>query len=410
MDVLKLVLLIIQVICGIPMLWSVCVVLISCFKKKRISPKAEKKHKFAVVICAHNEERTIGLLLNSIGMTDYPKELVHIFVLAHNCSDNTAEVVRRFGNATVIEVNDDSIGSKGALLNAKLSGIIDEHFGEIDAVTFFDADNVADPGFFDAVNDAVAAGESIIMGNRLAGGALDSLAERLMALYWIIYDNLISVSRYNIGLSPCITGTGFTIAKDFLIKNPWSTKTITEDVEYSVDSLLKGMPVSYCKTASFFDEQPDNFKALTIQLHRWCTGSYEILGLYFSGMFKKMWTDVRVFDLLLCLLLGPAAVIATFVFVVLLIISVIQMDIPVLAATLAATLGGYIFISLIALVHVIRIKDQGDRSKIYPMIPLIPLFFIYYTFCSFAAWVHPQKKWVPIAHKGFGKKKTGEEG
>ncbi len=401
MDYIKPIMITIQMLCGIPLLWGGIVVVLSIFTKNKKLKKSDKKHKFGVVICAHNEERTIGLLLNSIGMADYPGDRYHIFVLAHNCEDNTADIVRRFDSTTLIEVNDKEIRSKGALLVKKLPELLDEYCDDIDAITFFDADNVVDKGYFEAMNDHIAAGEKIIMGDRQAGGSLHSAAEKFMCVYWIVYDAIISVSRYKVGLSPMITGTGFTIEKNFLKETPWDTKSITEDVEYSVIALQNGQKVTVCTNASFYDEQPDNFRALTTQLHRWCTGNYEILSIYMGKLLGTMFTDVKKFDMTLNLFLGPLSVIGLFMFVAVFILALVSFDTTVLMVMGVSMVISYIAVVLITAFLILRIKRQEDKKKLLPVALATPVFLIYYTLCSFAAWVHPQRKWVPIRHKGI---------
>ena len=70
-----------------------------CRKAKTFSV-TEKKHRYAIVICARNEEKVIGNLLDSIAGQDYPKDKLHVFVIADNCTDETAAIARAKG-ATV---------------------------------------------------------------------------------------------------------------------------------------------------------------------------------------------------------------------------------------------------------------------------------------------------------------------
>ena len=58
---------------------------------------AKKQHRFAVVVSARNESSVIGNLIKSIKSQNYPTELVDVFVIADNCTDNTAEVARNAG-------------------------------------------------------------------------------------------------------------------------------------------------------------------------------------------------------------------------------------------------------------------------------------------------------------------------
>ena len=53
-----------------------------------------KNHKFMAILPAHNEENVIGNLIESLKNQDYPKELLDIYVIAHNCTDNTAKIAK----------------------------------------------------------------------------------------------------------------------------------------------------------------------------------------------------------------------------------------------------------------------------------------------------------------------------
>ena len=58
---------------------------------------AKKNHRYAVVVSARNESAVIGDLIHSIKVQNYPTELIDVFVIADNCTDNTADVAREAG-------------------------------------------------------------------------------------------------------------------------------------------------------------------------------------------------------------------------------------------------------------------------------------------------------------------------
>lgn len=65
-----------------------------------IKPKPHKRaklHRFAVLISARNEQAVIGNLIDSINRQTYPGELVTVFVVADNCTDDTARIAREHG-------------------------------------------------------------------------------------------------------------------------------------------------------------------------------------------------------------------------------------------------------------------------------------------------------------------------
>ena len=55
---------------------------------------AKKNHRYAVLIAARNENAVIGDLIHSIRVQNYPQELIDIFVIADNCTDNTAAIAQ----------------------------------------------------------------------------------------------------------------------------------------------------------------------------------------------------------------------------------------------------------------------------------------------------------------------------
>ena len=73
---------------------------------------AKNNHKYAILIAARNEKNVIGNLLDSIKKQDYPMDLVTTFVVADNCTDNTADIARKAG-AIVYERFDETKKTKG---------------------------------------------------------------------------------------------------------------------------------------------------------------------------------------------------------------------------------------------------------------------------------------------------------
>ena len=68
------------------------------------------------IIPAHNEEIVVGNLIASLQKQNYPKDLYDIYVIADNCTDNTAEVARKAG-AIVYERFDEEHKTKGYALD-----------------------------------------------------------------------------------------------------------------------------------------------------------------------------------------------------------------------------------------------------------------------------------------------------
>ena len=67
--------------------------IISIFVKNKKFKETKNFHKYAVIICARNEEKVIGNLIDSIKSQDYPTDLVKTFVFADNCTDENGNII-----------------------------------------------------------------------------------------------------------------------------------------------------------------------------------------------------------------------------------------------------------------------------------------------------------------------------
>jgi len=130
--------------------WSTVIVLIGLLCRARIHPKAKKNLRFAILICARNEERVIRLPVRSVLMSRYPANCREVIVLADNCADATVERARNAG-ATVWEKTTPSSG-KGDVLAWGIEKV--RAMGGFDAIAVFDADNIVDPHFISAMDAA----------------------------------------------------------------------------------------------------------------------------------------------------------------------------------------------------------------------------------------------------------------
>lgn len=104
---------------------------------------SEKEPSLCGYRCRRNENAVIGDLIHSIRVQNYPQELIDIFVVADNCTDNTAAVAQEAGAIVFPRFNKEHIG-KGYALDYGFS-CIRQHYSEneYEAYFVFDADNVS---------------------------------------------------------------------------------------------------------------------------------------------------------------------------------------------------------------------------------------------------------------------------
>ena len=260
-------------------------------------PQRTDIHRFAVLICARNESGVITKLLDSLQKQNYPPDAYDVFVTADNCTDNTAELARQSG-ATVFERFDSERRGKGYALNWTFARFLRQYQGRYDACVIFDADNIADKNFLEAMNRQLNAGQRIAAGFRMGKNPSSSWVAGCSSLFWLTQTRLCFVPRARFHL-PCFSvgGTGFMFDLSVLGGRGWQTRSICEDIEFTLNSIADGYFVSFAPDAVFYDEQPLTFWQSLRQRYRWSLGSIQILSISMPRLFQALiHRKARVFD------------------------------------------------------------------------------------------------------------------
>lgn len=259
-------------------LYQVLVSLCSLVKLKEKPLKVKKDHRFMAIIPAHNEEAVVANLIESLKQQTYNKELYDIYVIADNCTDNTAKVAREAG-AIVCERFDETKKTKGYALNWFLQQKIKED-APYDAFFVFDADNIVDKNFIVNMNKKLCQGEDVVQGYRDIKNPSDNWITAGYAIFYWQMHRFYHLARYNLGLSPLLNGTGFMVKFDVVKPQGWDTVTLTEDIEFSLKRIIKGKKLGWATDAIVYDEQPTGFKQSWSQRSRWTVGHMQCIKTY----------------------------------------------------------------------------------------------------------------------------------
>ena len=269
-------------------LYQLIISLCSFVKIKDKPVVEEKNNKFMAIVPAHNEENVIGNLVESLKNQTYPSDLVDICVIADNCTDKTAEIAKKLG-AIVLERTepDKKKQTKGAALQWFLAQKIKEN-ADYDAFCIFDADNIVDKNFFTAMNKKLCQGEEVVQGYRDIKNPADSWVSAGYAIFYWTMHRFYHLARYNLGLSALLNGTGFMVKFDVIKPTGWNTKTLTEDIEFSLKTIIKGKKVGWAVDAIVYDEQPVGFKQSWSQRSRWTIGHMQCLHEYTGSLAEAL--------------------------------------------------------------------------------------------------------------------------
>ena len=272
-NIINLVFLIIGVAFSIYLFHFIFFAISGTFHKKHY-PKVEEKCRYGIIISAKDEENVIARVINSIRSADYPQDKLDIYVIAHNCSDRTGEIAKSLGAFVIVDNNKEE-NTLGQAYKYAFSHI--DNISSCDGFIFFNADNTVAKDYFDKLNDAFVYynKKDAISSFRSSSNANDGVLPSLYGYYFGTSCMLTFSGRNNLNVSGRVTGCGFVIPSEQL-ENGWEFTSITEDIEYSANAVLKGKKIRFCYDATFYDEQPKNFKTMWNQRLRWSKGQHII--------------------------------------------------------------------------------------------------------------------------------------
>ena len=357
-----------------------------------------KNHRFMAIIPAHNEEAVVANLVESLKEQNYPKDLYDIYVIADNCTDDTARIAKEAG-ATVLKRFDESHKTKGYALNWFLKQKIEED-ADYDAFCVFDADNIVDKNFLKEMNKKLCQGEEIVQGYRDIKNATDSWITAGYAIFYWMMNKFYHLARYNLGLSPLINGTGFMVKFDIVKPNGWQTVTLTEDIEFSLINISKGRKLGWATEAVVYDEQPVHFAQSWSQRERWSVGHLQCMKHYTKDLAEgvKKHKTLMNFDGLLYMFGIPMMILT---FILLGINTLLYFGNEMTFSELIWNYVRYLiatFILPIGTATVVMLLDKRNiKSMIFGLI-CYPLFLGSWILINIKCLIKPNTSWEKIEH------------
>ena len=267
------------IISGFAVLWLTFGVLSLGFRPTVTDPNSIEIHSpsISILVPARDEEAVVPDLVRDLLAQDYPH--IEVIVVAHNCSDRTAEVVREITDPRlkVLELRTAEAG-KALALNFGVAN------SKGDIVAQFDADNrVLDRQL---VRRAVAyfltePATEVIQCRIETKNEGTNLLTQLQAVEYRIFSHLFWGGRNAINLPCPIGGTGVFVRTTTLERIGGWENELVEDYDLYCKLVLAGARVEYKPDLVTWDEKPASWKTLMRQRSRWQRGHMEV--------FAKRW-------------------------------------------------------------------------------------------------------------------------
>lgn len=377
------------------------------FTRKQKPHKEAIPHRFAVLICARNERAVIADLIQSIHAQTYDRSLVTIFVMADNCTDDTADIAEQNGAVVYTRQNKQLVG-KGYALEQLLINIERDFPKQYDGFFVFDADNILDPHFIEEMNRSFSDGYEVLTSYRNSKNYGDNWISAGYALWFIRESRYLNHSRMLTGSSCAVSGTGFLFSRAVIESTGgWKFHLLTEDIEFSIYNVLQGRKIGFCADAVLYDEQPVTFRQSWRQRLRWAKGFLQVFWKYGLGLVRGATRgNFSCYDMSMTImpafLLNVGLIVAYLIGGIVALISDISFF-PALIYLLRTLLGLYLTLFFIGLFTTItewkNIHTTAARKILYAF--TFPLFMLTYIPISVVA-LFTKVQWKPIEHHRSG--------
>lgn len=345
------------------------------FRAKLITDFGKKNNTtFAIIIPAHNEEKMIAKTIYSLNGIIYPQTKYDVYVVADNCSDNTAEISRHLG-VHVLERSDLTKKGKGYALRWAFDKLLSE-YDKYDAYVVIDSDSLISGNYLQVMDHYINSGSRVIQSSDLVLPQKNNWSSEATRIGFILFNYVRPLGRKFLGFDMGLRGNGMCFTKEVLKKIPWQSWALTEDLEYGLILLLNGERIHFAPEATVWAHMPLKSENARSQRERWEEGRKDITKSYSKTFLKESLRkrSIAFFDVFIDLITPPfvnTMLIISLLLVFSLILSIIFPSTIYYAVIWAILL----FIGFIHLLLGLRLV-HADRD-LYKSVLYIPIYVIW---------------------------------
>jgi cellulose synthase/poly-beta-1,6-N-acetylglucosamine synthase-like glycosyltransferase len=325
-----------------------------------------KLHKIAIVVFACNEsgviQDTILSIQQNLRMTD------DLFVIADNCTDNTAQIASQLGAKVYNRVNDHNRG-KGAAI----SWFVMEHqyiLNKFDQIVILDADSLLPVDFLEKLESELD--DQFLVGQCFLNPVAykDSPLSTLIALSELVEQTIFDRIRLIFGFSVRLRGTGMVFNPRLLYKLCSTVGTEVEDIVFSLLLAEQKIIVKSFTSAIVYDPKPTGLVSASKQRARWFRGQNTAFWKYRNNVKKVILSGMNGWSVLASIFFKPRWL----KLILLAVMSLICLPLPVISSVLF----GYIaFESILILIGTFRLQNRIEFLKSLFYLPIFLLMWLY---------------------------------
>jgi len=289
---------------------------------------ATNRPAIAVLIPAHNEENGILATLASVKSQLMP--LDQLIVIADNCTDNTAALVRANG-VIAIERSDDNRRGKGYALDFGVRYLESGQVPEV--VVIVDADCLlAENALETLALLAVQANRPIQSLYLMLSPEGANVKTKVAEFAWVVKNWVRALGFRQLGLPCQLMGTGMAFPWALLQKAKLDSGHIVEDLKLGLDLAKQNYAPIFCPEAVVTSVFPLNNEGVGSQRTRWEHGHLDMIVQEGLGLiFKSVITfNIELFAMALDFCVPPLASLVLFM----LSFSIVSMIVGLLTASI----------------------------------------------------------------------------
>jgi biofilm PGA synthesis N-glycosyltransferase PgaC len=225
--------------------------------------------KITVGVCAYNEEKNIGNLLNNIANQQQLPPNSEILVVCSGCTDNTAKIVQQHCERDPrikLIIESERLG-KASAMNHILAQ------GKGDAFIFISADTLPWKACFSGlISRLQAKNVGLVCGKPVPQNNNDSLTDKLVNTLWQFHDHVFKELN-DAGLAKHATEV-FIIRRGIIDKIP--KETINDDAHIALTAKKKGWLIKYNSDSGVSICGPKTFSDYVKQRRRILYGHHQL--------------------------------------------------------------------------------------------------------------------------------------